>query len=165
MLPLLSLVLLVLLSGCGLADLPTHTTYSFSTFSGLPPERKTDPNEPAYQYRLGERIDLAWPAQKSATTTDQQPQSIKIEAGLVGPYTSLDDLKRATGFDNNVVSGQMITSISPIQTNNWSSKTVASTLSLPTSLAPGYYLLVQRIQLGKHPAGLSPTGSIINVLK
>lgn len=167
-LPPLSLLLILLVSGCGptIVEPPTHATYSFSNINSLPQDRVTDPNEPtAYAYGQGEHIDLFWGAHPAGETTSSQPTPVKIVAGLVGPFTSIEALKKAVSFDGNVINGRIVTAIPPLQTNTWSNKTVSTQFALPATLAPGYYMLVQTIQTGNMPAASAPTGSIIHIFQ
>lgn len=163
-LPLLLLPLILLLGACQLVEAQTHIAYTYSIMS-LPKDRVTNPEDHAYTYRAGEQLSLSWVPHQDKETQDAKAQPVIINAGLVGPFSTLDELKSAISFDsNNVVSGHITATATPIQTNNWTNKAVTTDLHLPTT--PGYYLLVQQILVGKQgPPYAVPTGQIISILK
>ncbi|EFH81347.1 hypothetical protein [Ktedonobacter racemifer] len=163
-LPLLLLQLMLIVSACGLTEAPTHKTYTYSTVASLPKDRVTNPQEVAYTYQTGENVVLSWATQSGQDTLANKPQSVKIEAGLVGPFTSIESLKKAISFDGNNITGHVQATITPIQTNNWSDKAVDANLQLPSSMPAGYYMLVQRIQVGQGYQPPVPTGRIIKVI-
>ncbi len=125
----------------------------------------TNPDDHAYIYRPGEQVSLSWTPHQGNETQDTKPQPVRIDAGLVGPFATINDLKAATSFDNNnVIGGRIATVAPPVQTNNWADKAVSTHLQLPT--APGYYILVQRILVNNQGSPYPvPTGQIINILK
>jgi hypothetical protein len=163
---LLVLPLAFLVGACQLVEAPTHITYTYSIKS-LPKDRITNPDDRFYTYRTGEQIPLTWQASRGKDTTDTKPQPVRIDAGLVGPFSTIDALKSDESFDNNnVLGGRIAVTIQPIQTNNWTDKSATTNLPLPTSLAPGYYMLVQRILMGNQGTPYPvPTGQIINIMK
>jgi hypothetical protein len=163
-LPLLILPLAFLMGACQLVEASSHITYAYSIMS-LPKDRMTNPEDHAYTYRAGEKLPLSWIPRKDKETQDTKPQTISINAGLVGPFATIDALKSDMSFDSNNVTGGRIAAIAPpLQTNNWTNKAVMTDLRLPT--APGYYMLVQRILVGRQgPPYAVPTGQIISILK
>ncbi|QBD79528.1 hypothetical protein EPA93_27525 [Ktedonosporobacter rubrisoli] len=163
---LLALGILALVSACGIAEAQIHTTYAFYSPMTLPKDRHTIPDDPSFVYRTGEQIGLTWTPQPNGETQNDQPQQVTIEAGLVGPFASVADLKSAESFDGNTISGRVAIFTPPIKTNNWANKSQGLSLALPNALAPGYYMLVQRIRVGDQgPKQPIPTGSIINIMK
>jgi hypothetical protein len=163
---LLVLPLVFLMGACQLEEAPTHITYTYSITS-LPKDRITNSDDRSYTYRAGEQIPLTWAPGRGKDTQDTKPQPVRIDAGLVGPFSTIDALKNAESFDNNnVTSGRIAVTIQPIQTNNWTNKAAMTNLQLPTSLAPGYYMLVQRILVANQGTPYPiPTGQIINIMK
>ena len=161
---LLLLQLMLIVSACGLTEAPTHKTYAYATVASLPKDRLTNLQEAAYTYQTGENIVLSWATQPGQDTLDNKPQPIKIEAGLVGPFASIESLKKAISFDGNNITGHVQATITPIQTNNWSDKAVDANLQLSSSMPTGYYMLVQRIQVGQGYQPPVPTGRIIKVV-
>lgn len=161
---LLLVPLMLLLGACQLVEAPSHITYTY-TITSLPKNRMANTADHAYSYRAGEQLSLSWQAHPDKATQETKPQAVSINAGLVGPFSTIGDLKGAMSFDNNNVIGGRIAAVAPaIQTNNWADQTVKTDLQLPT--APGYYMLVQRILVGKQgPAEPVPTGQIINIVK
>lgn len=162
--PLLLLPLVLLLGACQLEEASSHVTYTYSIMS-LPKDRMTNPDDHAYIYRPGEQVALLWTPHQGSETQDAKPKPVTINAGLVGPFATIDALKAAVSFDNNnVLSGRISTVAPPVQTNNWSNKAVSTNMQLPTS--PGYYMLVQRILVNNQGSSYPvPTGQIINILK
>lgn len=163
-LPFLLLTLALLTTACNLTEAPTHKTYTYSTLANLPKDRLASASEAAYTYQAGETVPLSWAAQPGQDTLNSKPQGIKIDAGIVGPFDSIDALKKAISFDGNSINGQIQATIPAIQTNNWSDKTAEADLKLPDTLAPGYYMIVQRIQTsGQRAQATVPTGRIIKI--
>jgi hypothetical protein len=161
---LLLLPLIFLLGACQLEEASSHVTYTYSITS-LPKDRMTNPDDHAYIYRSGEQVSLLWTPHQGNETQDTKPKPVRIDAGLVGPFATIDALKAAMSFDNNnVISGRIATVAPPVQTNNWTNKAVSTNLQLPT--APGYYMLVQRILVNNQGSPYPvPTGQIISILK
>lgn len=164
--PLFALPLTFLMGACQLVETPTHITYTYSITS-LPKDHMTKSDTLSYTYKAGEQIPLTWDAIQGKDTAGTKPQPVRIDAGLVGPFSTIDELKKDESFDNNnVLGGRIAATIQPIQTNNWSDRPATGNLQLPTSLAPGYYMLVQRILVSNQgPPYAVPTGQIINVVK
>jgi hypothetical protein len=158
------LPLVLLLGACQLIEAPTHITYTY-TITSLPKSRMTNGADHAYSYRAGEQVALTWEAHQDKETQETKPQVVSIDAGLVGPFSTVNELKSAMSFDNNnVIDGRIAVVVPPIQTDNWTDKAVKTDLQLPT--VPGYYMLVQRILVGKQgPPYPVPTGQIISVVK
>lgn len=165
-LPLFALSLAFLVGACQLAEAPTHVTYTYSMTS-LPKDHITESDTRSYTYKAGEQIPLTWEAIQGKDVTGTKPQPVRIDAGLVGPFSTIDALKSDESFDNNnVLGGRIAATIQPIQTNNWTDKPATTNLQLPASLAPGYYMLVQRILVGNQgPPYAVPTGQIIDITK
>ncbi len=165
-LPLFALPLAFLVGACQLVEAPTHITYTYSITS-LPKDHITKSGTRSYTYKAGEQIPLTWDAIQGKDAVGTQPQPVRIDAGLVGPFSTIDALKSDESFDNNnVLGGRIAVTIQPIQTNNWTDKPATANLQLPSSLAPGYYMLVQRILVNKQgPPYAVPTGQIINIVK
>ncbi len=165
-LPLLILSLAFLVGACQLVEAPTHITYTYSITS-LPKDHITNSDSRSYTYRAGEQIPLTWEPGRGKDTQNTKPQPIRIDAGLVGPFPTISALKNDESFDNNnVIGGRIAVTIQPIQTDNWTNKPAMTNLQLPTSLAPGYYMLVQRILVNNHGTPYPvPTGQIIDIVK
>jgi len=161
---LLLLPLIFLLGACQLEEASSHVTYTYSIMS-LPKDRITNPDDHAYIYRSGEQVSLLWTTHQGNETQDTKPKPVRIDAGLVGPFATIDALKVAMSFDNNnVISGRIATVAPSVQTNNWTNKAVSTNLQLPTT--PGYYMLVQRILVNNQSSPYPvPTGQIITILK
>jgi hypothetical protein len=160
------LPLAFLIGACQLVEAPTHITYTYA-ITNLPNNRLTDSNGRFYTYKIGEHITLTWDPSRGKDTTDTKPQPVRIDAGLIGPFATIEALKSDESFDNNnVLGGRIAVTIQQIQTNNWTNQPATTNLQLPTSLAPGYYMLVQRILVGHQGTAYPvPTGQIINVTK
>lgn len=159
----LLLLLLLLITACGITQVPTHQTYSY-TFTGLPQNRLTNPDEPAHIYQLGEQLELTWNAQPGPEVPATEPQPVSIEVGLVGPFASLEDLHAALSFDNSTIKGPVTLTMEPIKTDNWAGKRITANLSLSDPVTPGYYMLVQRTLVGDQgPSELLPTGNILHI--
>ncbi|GCE48174.1 hypothetical protein EI42_04172 [Thermosporothrix hazakensis] len=162
-LALIGCLFLVLFSACNVTQVPTHKIYEYGSIESLPKDRLIKQKN-AFTYRPGDEIMLTWKPQATGETMDKAPQKVSIEAGLIGPFPSLDELNKAVSFDRSSMTGPVATTMTPVQTDNWTDTAVSTKLKLPSSLKSGYYMLVQRIlTAGRGPKTPIPTGSVIYV--
>jgi hypothetical protein len=135
-----TLVLLPLLAACS-SSATVHQTYSYSTL--------TRPSPAADLWHPGDHMRLRWQGKPDSTTIDEKPAQIVINARVLGPFESIDAISHATTSDGVEVDGPTVSSIKPIHTDNWTNQTYTDVLNLPGTLVPGYYVLVQSVQITK----------------
>ncbi|GHO46256.1 hypothetical protein [Ktedonospora formicarum] len=157
-------VLTLMLTACNLTEAPSHATYTYSNIASLPKDHLTSPGDTAFTYPVGGEVPLSWSAQPGQDTLANKPTAIQIDAGIVGPFTSMDELKKAISFDGNTIKGRIQATIQPIKTDNWNGKNAETFLKLPTTIQPGYYMIVQRIQTaGQRTQAVVPTGRVLKI--
>jgi hypothetical protein len=157
---LLLTLLLSLLTACSLTPTSTptsHETYRYAQFV-MPSDANVHP---------GDQITLTWEARPDGDSTEAGPTQVTINADLLGPFPSVAAVQEAiqqlnsSGQSCSLGPGTVVTSITPIQTDNWTNKTYTRTLQLPSSLTPGYYELVQRVSntgCARGPFEIKPRG-------
>jgi hypothetical protein len=153
---LIGTLILLLLTSCA-ASTTSHKTYNYANFVAPAAEG----------LHAGDQISLIWNPMTGRDSTEATPTRITISAELFGPFSSLTALEGVINQDAgscSTVSSPRVTSITPIQTDDWTNKTYQSTLSLPQSIAPGYYELVQKVSSnGNGNGGCDATRSVVQI--
>lgn len=115
---------------------PLHTTYNYGNLATLSSESVSP----------GDHISLTWTPIRGPDAAEAAPTKLTLQADLVGPYSSPQALKEVLQHSScSTIPGRVVASIVPIQTDDWTNTTYTSMLVLPSSLASGYYGLVQRV--------------------
>ncbi len=135
-----TLVLLPLLAACSNST-TVHQTYSYTTLTRPTPVTDT--------WHPGDHMRLRWQGKPDSTTIDDKPAQIVINAQIIGPFASFKAINNAVTPDGVGVDGPIAASIKPIYTDNWTNQTYTNVLNLPGTLVPGYYVLVQSVQITK----------------
>ena len=150
-----TIILLLLLSACaGNTNTQTigvinHQTYGYTA----------DVSQAISQnWHPGDTLLIKWTAKTYQIVTDPNPLQLKLSLQLVSPFVSKQD---ALDQPNKAP----IASSSSIQTNDWSSQTFTSTITLPTDLAPGDYLLTQQTEFGNNGNSKTTAGTTTHVIK
>jgi hypothetical protein len=134
------LVSLLLLTSCS-NSATIHQTYSYTTLSQPTPE--------AAIWRPGDHMRLRWQGQPDSSTIDGKPAQIIINAQIIGPFQSLNAINHAITSDGVGIDGPTVAATKPVHTDNWTNQTYTAVLNLPGTLSPGYYVLVQSVQVNK----------------
>ncbi len=102
------------------------------------------------------QIPIQWSSTTDPTTTTNAPDTVILNAELVGPFTSIDDFLRGvrqSNASNGVFVGKsVVASAKPITTDSWTNKLFTSLVDVPPHLKPGYYDLYHTV-LVKSPDG------------
>jgi hypothetical protein len=130
------------------APLPTaptgaHLSYSLLALGPLPPQ---------LVYHPGATVRFTWCALPDLDQVSAQPVSETLTAGFIGPFST----RAAVTADRLPPSpppslssrppnrfpppGPIVASTTPIHTTTWSGADDSALLTLPTTLAPGYYI-------------------------
>lgn len=91
----------------------------------------------------GDRLTYRWDAQADATPTSYAPGAFTCTFALYGPYATETDADRASQTDLSTATPAV--AAPPLTLNRWTSQTQSETLTLPQSLAPGYYVAEGRV--------------------
>lgn len=142
-------------SGAGTSAPKAHATYQFVL----------EPMSPATVWHPGQRIALRWLATPTGTSK-AHPIALKCTVLLYGPYPT----KERAADQESVVSpppssgGQSTQAVSPaaqapsLSLTDANSQAQSTTLTLPASLAPGYYIL-RSLETSSAPGGAA-VGSV-----
>jgi hypothetical protein len=119
----------------------THQTYTLSVLI-LPVQETFNP---------GNSLKISWCPVPGSPTTMAQPALEVLSVQLIGPYPS----KSAAGaaepasaltppplpFQPRAPAGPVVASTTPIHTTNWNNSMQSVTLTLPSTLRTGYYIV------------------------
>jgi hypothetical protein len=97
-------------------------------------------NSPGGQYitvYAASQSTLTWKRDPAGISDEALPIKILITVKLAGPFPSYDDAHHAATLGK---SSPGVSAITPIQTDDWSNKTLTADLRFPQT--PGYYLLL-----------------------
>ncbi|MGH2517703.1 MAG: hypothetical protein ACRDHP_18805, partial [Ktedonobacterales bacterium] len=148
-------IALVALAGCATsAPQPTaqHQTYTYNRMFGPSNDH----------WKPGQQIAVSWAPRTGPMTSDAAPAHVALTLQLFGPYASIADLKAAT---DSTAAAPTAGSATPIATDTWSGKSFDQTLTLPATLAPGYYNLVQKMTQSTSSGGsYSASGASVLVI-
>ncbi len=96
-------------------------------------------------HSAGSVLTIQWQAKPGPAMTDSSPLPLVLEISLIGPFPYIDDIVGAIqkhGHDPILAhTGPIMATAPPIHTNNWTNKTLTSTISFPATLRSGYYNL------------------------
>jgi hypothetical protein len=159
---LAAVLLLFLLSACSTnttnsTNTSNHKTYNYNYFV-----------VPAALDNLhaGEQFTLTWTPTRGRDSTEATRTQITISAELFGPFTSPNFIDQDISTPENCSTnyGNVVASITQIHADDWSNKTYFSALSLPQSLVPGYYELVQKVSYnGNGNGGCSTSRGVVQI--
>jgi hypothetical protein len=107
----------------------------------------------------GHKLMLHWTPLPPGMTTDSTPRPIVLNLSLSGPYPTVDALKHAIS-QGSTSAGVRTVNGEPITVDDRTYATPASTLNLPSDLAPGYYNLAAKSSF----IGSSAGGAIVIIL-
>lgn len=96
----------------------------------------------------GSSITATWKRDPGGVSNEATPEKLLFILYLIGPYQSVDaanhTIAAAQHTSESLVTlkeGPVVVRTTPIQTDDWSGKTLTTSVHLPRT--PGYYILVQ----------------------
>lgn len=113
---------------------PMHQTYTFTSQDSF----NTD-------WHSGDKLPVAWTAQRATMVTSTQPASVTLTVDLIGPFPNIDAVLNAirqSKASHTPIQGAVTISAPPIQTDNWRNQSSTSIVTIPQHTPPGYYALV-----------------------
>lgn len=166
----LVLVALCLFSGCGGGGAQTGTskdpcasvassgTTSTGAAGHLVYQRvAVGPLPTQTTWRAGQTLKYAWCVSPTTPEHDVGDAQEALTLTLYGPYPTSTAAQSAAAQPANLPPS--IATSQPITTDTWSATVFTSTLQLPSSLVPGYYLVFTGVTLG-NTTGQGPNGAI-----
>lgn len=148
-----------------------HPTFTLSMLGPLPLQKIWHP---------GATMRFLWCAVAGPMTDAPQPAAVVLTAQVAGPFPSF---AAATAAERTHLGpgsgappaarpavGPVVASTLPLHTDTWTGADPTATLSLPTTLAPGFYLFETAEQVAPEPGSSSgqegssaSTGGIVQV--
>jgi hypothetical protein len=103
-------------------------------------------------WHAGQQLTLHWQPRSGGTTTDTTPHQLVLSVSLIGPFASVDALKKAIGQGTKPAGLRTITAV-PLTVNDRTNQAPVSQLELPSDLPPGYYNLGTKTSSAGFSAG------------
>lgn len=133
---LVEFVVVMSLIACSstIPNTPMHQTYTFKSQDSF----NTD-------WHSGDKLPVAWAAQRGATVAATKPASVTLTVDLIGPFPNIDAVLNAirqSKASHTSIQGAVTISAPPVQTDNWSNQSSTSIVTIPQHTPAGYYALV-----------------------
>lgn len=125
-----------------------HLVYQRVAMGPLPTQTTWQP---------GQTLRFQWCVAPTSPTHDVGDAQEALTLTLYGPYATSAAAQAAVSQPENLP--PPLTNSQPITTDTWSATMLTSTLQLPTSLVPGYYIVVAGVTLG-NTTGQGSNGAI-----
>ena len=134
-----------------------HQTYTL-TLLILPPQES---------FNSSNALKITWCPEPGSPTNATEPTREVLSVHLIGPYPSKAaansaNLASALAPPPHVLapSGPMLVSTAPLHTNSWNDAVLSLTLTLPSNLKTGYYIVWSENEVTLPPAATSGQGTI-----
>ena len=139
-----------------------HASFGYAKFDSV---------DVTKDYHPGDVLTFTWDATQEGTVHQANPDDITLQAGLYGPFDTVDALKQqmssfnAAGQSGATPMSGAALRIDPIRTDSWRNEIYTSTLQLPATLNAGYYSFVRAVTTTSGRNSITGSGqSIIRVV-
>lgn len=138
----------------------TQETYTLSLLI-LPLQENFNP---------GNSLKITWCPVPVSLTTATQPTLEILSVHLIGPYSSKSSANSAllasalappvAPMEQRAPSGPMVASTTPLHTNDWTNTVESVTLTVPSTLKMGYYIVWSDVETQLPPVATSGPGTL-----
>jgi hypothetical protein len=110
-------------------------------------------------YQPGTSLHFTWCALPDPLQVTTQPVPETLTAGFIGPFaTSAAAQAGSRSLASLHLPGPLVASIAPIQTTTWSGSDASAPVTLPATMAAGYYIYFEQDDIAAHTC-VDRTGS------